>query len=170
MASDIISAIQGALHEIASNPFFVQYGLAGLFANGLLASTVLPLPVEFAASALLAAGYDRLPVYLVLTSSTIAGGFLNYYLGRSGNRLFGFLRGNPKEEDEQKGHSMIRKYGWAAFIIAPWVPVVGDLVPIVAGTRNYDLKKFAVAMSMGKGTRTVATVYLSGILAGSLFG
>jgi membrane protein YqaA with SNARE-associated domain len=167
---DIVGAVRDALHEIASNPFFVKYGLAGLFANGLLASTILPIPIEITTSAILAAGYDRLLVYAVLVSSTVAGGFLNYYLGRSGDTLFGFLRGRPKKEDEQKGEDMLRKYGWVAFLIAPWVPAVGDLVPIVAGVRRYDLKKFAIAMSAGKAARTVATVYISGVLAGSLFG
>jgi membrane protein YqaA with SNARE-associated domain len=57
------------------NPFFLKYGLVGLFLNGLL-SSVVPIPTELTTVALLAGGESKLMVYIVLTTSSIIGGFV----------------------------------------------------------------------------------------------
>lgn len=160
----IIESIQ----VIISNPFFVKYGLIGLFLNGLLAA-VIPIPTELTAIALLATGESRLVVYVVLATSSILGGFLAYYLGSSGKKAFNLFHRKPKVKDENRSYHMLKKYGWVAIFFCCWIPVIGDFIPIVAGSTRYDFRKFAIAMSAGKAIKFVATVYISGFLAVTFF-
>jgi len=49
------------------------------------------------------------------------------------------------------------------------MPIIGDFIPIVAGSTKYDFKKFAISMSAGKAIKFVATVYISSFLALTFF-
>lgn len=163
-------AIQEFFNGIIHSSVFIKYGLAGLFANGVLSATILPIPTEIATSALLSSGHGKLPVFMVLATSTTVGGFLGYYIGRSGNKLFQFLKGKPNKRDEDYGSSMLKKYGWIAIFGSSWIPIAGDLVPIIAGTKKYDLRTFTIALAAGKIVRAIAVVYLSSFLATRFFG
>ena len=164
-----ITEIIVIIADILQNPIFVNYGLAGLFVNGFLASTAIPIPLGITVVALLTAGQDPLIVFVVLAVSTYLGGFVGYILGRSGNKLFNFLKGKPKKDEENKIDNILRKYGWIAIVGSAWVPVVGDFIPIVAGTKKWDISKFAIALSIGKTTRAIAIVYFSSFLIGGIF-
>ena len=164
-----ITEIIVIIADILQNPLFVNYGLAGLFVNGFLASTAIPLPLGITVVALLTAGQDPLIVFVVLAVSTYLGGFVGYILGRSGNKLFNFLKGKPKKDEENKIDNILRKYGWIAIVGSAWVPVVGDFIPIVAGTKKWDISKFAIALSIGKTTRALAITYFGSFLIGGIF-
>ena len=159
---DIVTIINSLLHS----SIFIKYGLIGLFVNGVLASTAIPLPTELTTLALLSAGYGKLGVFLVLTAGTTAGGFIGYFLGRSGNKLFNFLKGKNKKQDEDHGHKLLTKYGWIAIFGSAWIPFVGDLIPIIAGTKKYDITKFGIALALGKASKALAVVFFSAYLAG----
>ncbi|MDQ3718656.1 MAG: VTT domain-containing protein, partial [Thermoproteota archaeon] len=62
---------------------------------------------------------------------------------------------------------LLERYGWAIIFVAPWVPVLGDIIPAIAGAKRYDMKKFMIAISAGKTARAVATIFLGSYL-GSL--
>jgi len=156
------------LQLIIDNPFFVKYGIIGLFLNGLLAA-IIPIPTELTAIALLSGGETKLVVYLVLATSSILGGFFAYYLGSTGNKVFKFLHRKPKPKDEKRSNKMLEKYGWVAIFFCSWMPIIGDFIPIVAGSTKYDFKKFAISMSAGKAIKFVATVYISSFLALTFF-
>jgi membrane protein YqaA with SNARE-associated domain len=157
---DIIDIVRVFTH----NPFFLQYGLAGLFLNGLL-SSVVPIPTELTATALLAGGTEKLWVFIALSSGSIIGGFLAYYLGRTGKLIFGRLHKKPNKQDEEKSQGLLMKYGWIAIFFCSWVPILGDVIPIVAGAKKYDFWKFAFAMASGKAIKVVAIVYISSFFA-----
>jgi membrane protein DedA with SNARE-associated domain len=42
--------------------------------------------------------------------------------------------------------------------------VVSDIVPILAGAKKYDFKKFAISMAAGKTLKVFAIVYILGII------
>lgn len=157
-----------SIEVVINNPFFVKYGLMGLFLNGLLAS-VIPIPTELTAIALLAGGETQFTVYIVLATSSILGGFLAYYLGSKGSKVFKFLHRKPKIKDEMRSINMLKKYGWVAIFFCSWMPIIGDFIPIIAGSTKYDFRKFAIAMSAGKAIKFVATVYISSFLAFTFF-
>ena len=152
MLSDVINSI---LHDT----LFVKYGLIGLFFNGMF-SSFIPIPTEVTTSALLLAKVNPWHVFLVLTIGSIIGGYIAYYIGYNG-RLLRKLRKTPQKY-EQKSVSIVAKYGWATIIFfSPWLPILGDVVSIVAGTKRYDVIKYTIAMTTGKTIKAAAIVFLS---------
>jgi membrane protein YqaA with SNARE-associated domain len=147
------------INAIVHDTFFLKYGLAGLFFNGMF-SSFIPIPTELTISALLLARVNPWHVFLVLTIGSIIGGYIAYYLGYNG-RLLRKLRKTPQKY-EQKSVSIMTKYGWATIVFfSPWVPILGDVVSIVAGTKRYDIIKYTIAMTTGKTIKAAAIVFLS---------
>jgi len=73
-----------------------------------------------------------------------------------------------KRKDEGK-HSryrqLLERYGWTIIFVSPWIPVLGDIIPIIAGAKRYDFKKFMIIISAGKVVRAVAMIFLGSYLA-----
>ncbi|MEO9277597.1 MAG: VTT domain-containing protein [Nitrososphaera sp.] len=146
--------IQSVLHDT----LFIKYGLLGLFFNGVF-SSFIPIPTELTVSALLLAEINPIDVFLVLTIGSIIGGYIAYYLGYNG-RLLKKLRKTPEKKYEEKSAGIMTKYGWFTVIfLSPWIPIIGDVVSIVAGTKKYSLVKYTVAMTTGKTVKSVAIVF-----------
>jgi membrane protein YqaA with SNARE-associated domain len=144
-------------NTILHNTLFIKYGLLGLFFNGMF-SSFIPIPTEATISALLLGGVNPINVFLVLTISSIIGGYIAYYIGYNG-RLLKKLRKTP-EKYQQKSASIMAKYGWATVIFfSPWLPIVGDVVSIVAGTKRYNIVKYTITMTTGKTVKAVAIVF-----------
>ena len=147
------------INSILHNTVFIKYGLVGLFFNGMF-SSFIPIPTEATISALLLGGVNPVDVFLVLTSSSIIGGYIAYYLGYSG-RLLKKLKKTP-EKYQQKSVGIMSRYGWATVIFfSPWIPILGDVVSIVAGTKRYSIIKYTVTMTTGKTVKAFAIVYFS---------
>lgn len=73
-----------------------------------------------------------------------------------------------KRKDEGK-HSryrqLLERYGWTIIFVSPWIPVLGDIIPLIAGAKRYDFKKFMIVISAGKVVRAVAMIFLGSYLA-----
>ena len=148
------------INSIVHDALFIKYGLVGLFFNGMF-SSFIPIPTELTISALLLGGANPVDVFLVLTTSSIIGGYIAYYLGFNG-RLLKKIRKTPEKKYEQKSVSIMTKYGWATIIFfSPWIPIVGDVVSIVAGAKKYNIVKYTIAMTTGKIVKAVAVVFFS---------
>ena len=163
---------------------FTRYGLLGLFVNGML-SSVIPIPTELTISALLASGQSQLNVLVVLTLGSVIGRFLAYYLGHTGKKMSHIIYKKSKTEDdgidndnnsnyyyndkEKKSHILLEKYGTLIIFLSPWIPIAGDIIPIIAGVKKYNFKKFAVAMVVGKTVKAVAIVYFLAIILSLVF-
>jgi membrane protein YqaA with SNARE-associated domain len=151
MLSEFISSI---VHDT----LFIKYGLMGLFFNGMF-SSFIPIPTELTISALLLGGVNPLDVFVVLTISSIVGGYIAYYLGYNG-RLLRKLRKTPEKKYEQKSINIMTKYGWSTIIFfSPWIPIIGDVVSIIAGTKKYNIVRYTIAMTTGKTVKAVAIVF-----------
>ena len=151
MLSEFISSV---LHDT----LFIKYGLTGLFFNGMF-SSFIPIPTELTISALLLGGVNPLDVFLVLTISSIVGGYIAYYLGYNG-RLLRKLRKTPEKKYEQKSINIMTKYGWSTIIfISPWIPIIGDVISIIAGAKKYSIVRYTIAMTTGKTVKAIAIVF-----------
>jgi membrane protein YqaA with SNARE-associated domain len=163
MFDAIIEAVMG----FVTNPFFVHYGLIGLFLNGVV-SSITPFPTEVTTTALILSGHDQSIIFSVLSVASIIGGYLGYYIGYGGNsclrRLF-----YKKPENTKKSQELFKRHGWMAILLSSWIPVIGDIIPMAAGAKRYDLRKFTVAISVGKLTKSAAIVYLSGLVLPHFF-
>jgi membrane protein YqaA with SNARE-associated domain len=150
--------------------FFTKYGLVGLFFNGML-SSFIPIPTELTTAALLAARENELRIFIVLTVGSIIGGFIAYFLGYTGYNLSHRIRKITRLDDRrsQRSYALLAKYGWLLIFISPWIPVGGDVIPIIAGIKKYDLTRFTVAMVLGKTIKAVAIVYFLSLIMLTFF-
>jgi membrane protein YqaA with SNARE-associated domain len=151
-----------------TSPAFMQYGLIGLFLNGVV-SSVTPFPTEVTTSALILAGESHLVIFLVLAAASIIGGYLGYYIGHGGNSFFRKVF-HKSRETVGKRDELFKKHGWLAILFSAWLPIIGDVIPMAAGAKRYDLKKFTVAISIGKVSKSAAIVYISGLVFPHFFG
>lgn len=148
------------IESIVHNSFFVKYGLIGLFLNGML-SSIIPIPTELTISALLLAGKGKLIVFVVLTIGSIVGGFIAYYIGFSGNKFLKILHKKPRKKYEDTSGALLERYGWLIIFFSPWIPIVGDIVPMIAGAKRYNLKNFIIVMITGKVFKAMAIIFFS---------
>ena len=150
MLSDVI-------RTIFHNPFFIKYGMVGLFFNGVF-SSFIPIPTEVTTTTLLMGGAKPIDVFLALTTGSILGGYVAYFLGYNGRLIGKFRKSTPRYE--KKSVSMMSRYGWGTVVFfSPWIPVIGDIVSIIAGAKKYHLLKYSFAMISGKTVISVAIVF-----------
>jgi membrane protein YqaA with SNARE-associated domain len=150
--------------------FFTKYGLLGLFLNGML-SSFIPIPTELTTATLLAAKENEARIFIVLTVGSVIGGFIAYYIGYTGVHLSHRLSKITRFDDNksQRSYALLAKYGWILIFISPWIPIGGDVIPIVAGIKRYNLNKFIVAMVLGKAIKALAIVYFLSLIVITFF-
>ncbi|HLB72130.1 MAG: hypothetical protein OIN88_02520 [Candidatus Methanoperedens sp.] len=64
-------------------------------------------------------------------------------------------------EKEKQMQMYFRRYGTFILFFSPWIPLFGDLVPVVAGIESYESKKFLIVISAAKVIKGIAVVYFS---------
>ncbi len=136
---------------------FISYGMIGLFVISLI-SSVIPIPTEPAVFGLLEVGKKPEIILITLVIGSIIGAFLGYLVGIYGLRKIIPFHNNQKEKEIQLH---FRKYGAFYLLVSPWIPLVGDIAPMVAGRENYELKKFLIVISAAKIIKSIGIVYLS---------
>ena len=136
---------------------FVSYGMTGLFAIGIL-SSIIPIPTEPVVLGLLDIGKNPELIFIVLITGSILGASLGYLAGKYELRRFMLFQ---DLENERKVQMYFREYGGLLLLISPWIPIVGDLVPMVAGIENYEPRKFIIVISAAKLIKGIGIVYMS---------
>ena len=154
----IVEAIAVGGTTLLNNPFFVKIGLIGLFINSLL-SSVIPVPTELTTSGLLLAGQSKIAIFTILVIGSIIGGFVAYYIGFGGIRFLKRLQKKPNRRSDDTSTSLLKKYGWVILFISPWIPIIGDSIPIIAGAPKYNFRLFTIAIISGKLVKGVAIVF-----------
>jgi membrane protein YqaA with SNARE-associated domain len=59
----------------------------------------------------------------------------------------------------------LERYGWAIIFVSPWIPILGDIIPLIAGAKRYEIKRFMIAIAAGKIARAVAVIFFGNYLA-----
>ena len=138
-----------------SLPFITNYGLLELLLISAT-SSVLPIPTEPTVALLLSENVSPLVILLVLIPASVLGASVGYLLGKYGiRRIIPFH--NP--DREKRVQAWFGKYGAALLIISPWIPFVGDVVPIVAGIEEFSPTTFVIIMFVAKTIKGAAIVY-----------
>ena len=132
----------------------ISYGMLGLFIIALI-SSIIPIPTEPVIFGLLDVG--KKPVF-VLALGSIAGAYIGYLLGKYELRKLIPFHDKKKELMMQ---IQFRRYGALLLLVSPWIPIVGDLAPMVAGIENYESRKFLLVISVAKTIKCIGIIYLS---------
>ncbi|ECU8063712.1 DedA family protein [Salmonella enterica subsp. enterica serovar O rough] len=122
--------------------------LLSLFASSFLSATLLPGNSEVVLVAMLVSGVSH-PWVLVLTATmgNSLGGVTNVILGR-----FFPLR---KTSRWQEATGWLKRYG-AATLLLSWMPVIGDLLCLLAGWMRIPWGRTIFFLCLGKALRYVA--------------
>lgn len=139
--------------------------------TGIIFTAILPGDsLLFAAGALTASLGDILNIhilFLLLTTASIAGNGLNYFIGKwLGPIVFRSKRSlvfNPK--NIEKTHAFFERYGGKAIIIARFMPIFRTFAPFVAGIGYMTYRQFFMYSVIG------AVLWIGTLVYGSyLFG
>ena len=132
--------------------------LASLFASSFLSATLLPGNSEVVLVAMLVSGISQ-PWLLVLiaTMGNSIGGLTNVILGR-------FFPLRKPSRWQEKAVGWLKRYG-AATLLLSWMPVIGDLLCLLAGWMRISWGPVLFFLCLGKALRyvLVAVVTLQGM-------
>ncbi|KKY85570.1 MULTISPECIES: YqaA family protein [Leclercia] len=122
--------------------------LASLFASSFLSATLLPGNSEVVLIAMLLSGVSQ-PWLLVLiaTMGNSLGGLTNVILGR-------FFPLRKTSRWQEKAVNWLKRYG-AATLLLSWMPVIGDLLCLLAGWMRISWGPVLFFLTLGKALRYV---------------
>ncbi|MND86489.1 DedA family protein [Lelliottia amnigena] len=122
--------------------------LASLFASSFLSATLLPGNSEVVLVAMLLSGVSQ-PWLLVLiaTMGNSLGGLTNVILGR-------FFPLRERSRWQEKAAGWLKRYG-AATLLLSWMPVIGDLLCLLAGWMRISWGPVLFFLCLGKALRYV---------------
>ena len=128
--------------------------LASLFASSFLSSTLLPGNSEVVLVAMLLSGVSQ-PWLLVLiaTMGNSLGGLTNVILGR-------FFPLREKSRWQEKAVGWLKRYG-AATLLLSWMPVIGDLLCLLAGWMRISWGPVLFFLCLGKALRYVIVAWVT---------
>ena len=126
--------------------------LLSLFASSFLSATLLPGNSEVVLVAMLLSGVSQ-PWLLVLiaTMGNSFGGRTNVILGR-------FFPLREKSRWQEKAVGWLKRYG-AATLLLSWMPVIGDLLCLLAGWMRISWGPVLFFLCLGKALRYVLVAW-----------
>jgi membrane protein YqaA with SNARE-associated domain len=134
-------------------------GLIGLFLAALLAASLLPFPVEALVPLMVNAGYSSVGIVIAGTAGGYVGSLVNYRLAAHGEAWWR-TRHPRRTALLDRMHLALGRWG-APVLILSWLPVVGEVVTVVAGLARVPLGPFSFWTILGRALRMVGLVHLS---------
>lgn len=138
--------------------YFSELGYLGLFLASFLAATILPLSSEVVLSVLLLNKLDPVLLIAVATVGNVLGALTNYAIGFWGSKAFVRRVLKIPEGEFVKAEERFNKYGLMSLFFA-WVPLVGDVLTVVAGVLRINILWFFILVGTGKLIRYVIVSY-----------
>jgi membrane protein YqaA with SNARE-associated domain len=158
----IAASLPVALRSIRH--WLFHLGGLGLIPLGLLDNSPIPLPgILDVATILFSARHEQLWLYyaLMATIGSVMGGFVSYRLARKGGKAALERRFSRRKVD--KVCQLFERWGFSAIAIPALLPPPVPMVPFLfaAGAMQYPIKKFLVALTLGRICRYLILSYLA---------
>jgi len=150
--------------EHSMRRWLVHLGAVGFLPLGLIDSSIIPLPGSMdVLTIILAARSPELWFYYAVaaTVGSVLGAFVTYRLARKGGEKS--LEQRLSAKSMKRVVKLFERWGFAAIAIPALLPPPMPLVPFVlaAGAMQYSVKKFLVAMALGRIVRYSILGYLA---------
>jgi membrane protein YqaA with SNARE-associated domain len=158
LAASLPTAMRSVRH------WLFHLGGLGLIPLGLLDNSPIPLPgIMDVATIVLAARQGQLWLYyaLMATGGSVIGGFVSYRLARKGGKEALEHRFSRRKVD--KVCKIFERWGFGAIAIPALLPPPVPMVPFLfaAGAMQYPVRKFLVALTLGRLARYMIMAYLA---------
>lgn len=134
--------------------------LLSLFTLAFLAATILPSFSEIYLISLL--GNENYSQYLLLavaTTGNVLGAVVNWFLGRYLLHFQDRKWFPIKDKQLRKATKFYNKWGVWSLLFA-WMPIIGDALTVVAGVFKANIWLFLFLVTIGKGSRYMAVLYV----------
>lgn len=159
----LIAAAKPTL-EHSMRRWLVHLGALGFIPLGLIDSSIIPLPGSMdVLTIILAARSPELWFYyaVMATIGSVLGGFVTYRLARKGGEKS--LEKRLSAKSMKRVIRLFERWGFAAVAIPAMLPPPMPLVPflLAAGAMQYSVKKFLLAMALGRIVRYMILAYLA---------
>jgi len=159
----IIAAVAPTLARSLRRWIFDLGGL-GFIPLGLLDSSIIPLPGSMdVLTIFLSARKQELWFYyaLMATLGSVIGGFVTYRMARKGGKET-LERRFPRRTTE-KICRIFGRWGFSAIAIPALLPPPAPMIPFLfaAGAMQYSVKKFLVALTLGRMVRYSLLAFLA---------
>lgn len=138
--------------------FLIDYGYFGMLVSAFLAGSFLPFSSEAVMVALQAAGLDPWGLILYGTVGNVAGGMVNYGLGRLGRMewIERYLHVSRESLDKAE-RFMAGRGAWMGFFA--FLPLLGSAITIALGLMRANMPISIISITIGKFLRYVLLVY-----------
>lgn len=139
-------------------------GGLGFIPLGLLDSSVIPLPGSMdVLTIVLSARKQELWLYyaFMATAGSVIGGFVTYRLARKGGKET--LERKFPARTLEKVYRIFERWGFGSIVIVALLPPPAPMVVFVfaAGAMQYSVKKFLVALTLGRIVRYSLLAFLA---------
>jgi membrane protein YqaA with SNARE-associated domain len=139
-------------------------GGIGLIPLGLLDNSPIPLPGAMdVATILLSARQEEFWLYyaLMATVGSLLGGFVTYRIARKGGKEA--LERRFSRKNVNTVYKIFGRLGFGAIFIPALLPPPMPMVPFLfaAGAMQYPVRKFLVALTLGRISRYMILAYLA---------
>lgn len=132
------------------------YGYLGLFFVEVLFTGSVLIPLAADPLVFIAGGIMNPFVVGIITGVAAAiGECVAYFVGKEGK----YVLNNKRKKWLKKAHIWFKKHGFIMLPIFAFTPLPCDVIGIVCGMINYDLKRFFLGMLIGKIPRTLLLSY-----------
>lgn len=138
--------------------FLINYGYVGMLLSAFLAGSFLPFSSEAVMVALQAAGLDPWGLIVYGTLGNVAGGMVNYGIGRMGRMEWIERYLHVSRESLVKAERFMAGHGaWMGFFA--FLPILGSAITIALGLMRANMPISIISISIGKFLRYVLLVY-----------
>ena len=136
----------------------MEYILLAIFAFG--SATIIPFSSEVYVAYLLTNQFSVIAVVLVASVANVLGAIVNWWLGKQLHQ-FKHRRWFYFSEDQIiSGQKRFDRYGRWSLLLA-WLPIVGDVLTLVAGFMRIKILPFCVLVGIGKTARYTFFAYVT---------
>jgi membrane protein YqaA with SNARE-associated domain len=129
-------------------PLILYFGYIGIFIISAISASTIFLPTPLYLIVILASSLGMNPFLIALFSAAgmAIGELTGYFVGLGGKRLIESERNRIVTIFEK----FFKKNGFITISLAAFFPVPFDIVGILAGLANYEIKKFILATFIGR--------------------
>jgi len=138
----------------------INFSYLAVFALSIIGTSTIfiPFPIYFIIFFAAGLGLNPLAVGIVAGLGSAVGELTGYLIGMGGRYMV--------EEKKRKPHKIVnfftkyfKKFGFAVIALTSFLPFPFDFIGILSGVSNYDIKKFYVAVAIGKIAKCVLIAY-----------
>jgi membrane protein YqaA with SNARE-associated domain len=152
--------VLGEAFVLWANQLIIEFSYLGIFIISVISSSTifLPFPIYVVIFFAPGIGLNPLLVGLVAGIGSAVGELTGYFIGLGGEKAI-----EHKEKKQPKlvkfFENLFKKYGFPVIVITAFIPFPFDIIGILSGLAEYDIKKFFIAVAIGKILKTTLIAY-----------